>query len=88
MPSSEGAGVFRPLNKRLLIRPKRNVSLRRCHPERSAAKSRDLRLFFAALVEMLKGSINSRKGVYRLWKNSQKRRQAVQPGTSFTSVRA
>jgi hypothetical protein len=42
----------------LLIRPKRLTSTRNCHPERSAAESKDLRLPFAESVQLLKGRIN------------------------------
>jgi hypothetical protein len=50
--------LFEAASRKLLIRPKRNASPRSCHPERSAAESRDLRLFFASLVEILRGRIN------------------------------
>ena len=44
----------------LLIRPKRFASTRNCHPERSVAESKDLRLPFVESVQLLKGRIKRR----------------------------
>jgi hypothetical protein len=48
-----------PCDVFLLIRPQRIASPKSCHPERSAAKSKDLQLLLLCSVSIQSGRINS-----------------------------